>query len=297
LIAIPEAFAAATITREGDRGRDWLAELPDLAQRYLRHWDCTQDGPVTAGQVAVVIPVASSYGPAMIKISFRHPGNRDEPAALRLWQGDGAVRLYDHEPDDFAILVERAEPRILDLPLEEALRIGGELSARLAVPAPGQMTRLADQAGPWEQQLLDHDQQADHPLPDRMLEVALQTIRDAALDDTTTMLHGDLHAGNILHSERGWLIIDPKGVAGNRAHDAATMFIYRHQEASAAADLRAETERRMSIFCSAAGADPQWTRRLIRARFVSGLLWEACHPELGTNLEHDLRFRVAALLT
>jgi streptomycin 6-kinase len=37
-------------------------------------------------------------------------------------------------------------------------------------------------------------------------------------------LHGDLHHDNILSGARGWLVIDPKGVLGDPAFDAANLF-------------------------------------------------------------------------
>jgi streptomycin 6-kinase len=37
-------------------------------------------------------------------------------------------------------------------------------------------------------------------------------------------LHGDLHHENIMHGPRGWLAIDPKGVLGDPAFDAANLF-------------------------------------------------------------------------
>jgi streptomycin 6-kinase len=37
-------------------------------------------------------------------------------------------------------------------------------------------------------------------------------------------LHGDLHHDNVLHSPRGWLAIDPKGVSGDPAYEPANAF-------------------------------------------------------------------------
>jgi len=37
-------------------------------------------------------------------------------------------------------------------------------------------------------------------------------------------LHGDLHHGNVFHSPRGWLAIDPKGLFGDPAFDVANVF-------------------------------------------------------------------------
>jgi streptomycin 6-kinase len=40
------------------------------------------------------------------------------------------------------------------------------------------------------------------------------------------VLHGDMHHGNVLDSERGWLAIDPKGLIGDRGYDYANLFCY-----------------------------------------------------------------------
>lgn len=49
---------------------------------------------------------------------------------------------------------------------------------------------------------------------------------DALLNDQHDVqpLHGDLHHENVLYGERGWLVIDPKGLIGDPTYDAANMF-------------------------------------------------------------------------
>ena len=296
MIIVPEQLASGTIGREGDDGRAWIDRLPALAEHYLQRWHCSLDGPVTNGAVALIMPVRSPHGPAVIKISFAHPGNVDEPRALRLWQGNGAVRLFEEAPADFALLVERVSTRQLDLPDDEALEVGGTLLRQLAVPAPPEMPTLASQAPGWEEQLLDQDRRTGHPLPDRIVDAALETIRDLGQDRTPTMLHGDLHAGNILASDRGWLIIDPKGVAGNPAHDAMTMMLYGYQHVMQAADPRTEVDRRLKIFCDASGADLAWARRLTQARCVSGVLWDRLMSDYVADPAHDIRAVAAEFL-
>jgi streptomycin 6-kinase len=63
-------------------------------------------------------------------------------------------------------------------------------------------------------------------------------------------LHGDIHHENIIEGPRGWLAIDPKGLIGDRAFDAANLFYnpiespLRHSEtrvASVSAILSART--------------------------------------------------------
>ncbi|HEY9292409.1 MAG TPA: aminoglycoside phosphotransferase family protein [Microlunatus sp.] len=279
MITVPDKLAVATIAREGDGGRRWIGELPTLAERCLTRWSCVPSGPPTHGGVAMIIPVDSPDGPAIIKISFRHPGNVDEPAALQAWQGNGAVRLYAHEPADLALLIERVEQRTLDLPTDEGLIIGAELSARLSVPAPVGLPSVATECAGWAEQLRDQDQQLGHPLPDRVIAGALEIIDDLGRDRTSTMIHGDLHGENILHADRGWLVVDPKGRSGTAAFDAMTMCLYRHQELMAATDPVAELRRRIMIFAEVSGVDAALAIRCTQARLTSSALWDLLHAD------------------
>lgn len=288
MINVPDRLAEL-IHRDVDGAAAWIAGFPDLARGHLDRWSCEPDGEVRAGGVAVVIPVRSPYGPAVIKISPPHPGNVDEHRALRLWNGEGAVRLLDCSPDGFALLLERVEDRRLDVDVDEAIMIGGELSARLAVPAPAGMKRLADTTAEWEQQLHDDRRTAGVALPERVFGAAVETVRDLGRDRTTTMLHGDLHEGNILHSARGWLAIDPKGIAGPPAYDALTMCVYRLP----ASDHLAELRRRIMIFSEAAGVDPDLSRRCFQARAVTGLLWDLARGDIPRTRNHELRLLVS----
>lgn len=279
MITVPDSLAALLL-REGEPARAWIDGFPELADEVLRRWGCRPDGEVKAGAVAVVIPVRSPQGRAVVKISYTHPGNVDEHKALAVWRGNGAVRMLDSDPGRLALLLERLHDRSLDVGPDEGIAIGGELLSRLAIPAPPGVKRLADTTAEWEQQVRQDDRRADHPLPERIVDAAIQTIRDLGQDTTTTMLHGDLHGGNILHSDRGWLAIDPKGMAGTGAFDALTMCDYRRPSFDSGVDQVAELQRRISIFSEAAGVAVDLSRRCVHARAVTALLWDLSRGEV-----------------
>lgn len=93
---IPEDFARIILDREGDPGRVWLASLPDLVDELLRRGHCTPTAPITSGQVGIILAIHRDDGtPAVLKISFTHPGNRYEAHAFATWAGRGAVLLYE----------------------------------------------------------------------------------------------------------------------------------------------------------------------------------------------------------
>ncbi|MEU6761330.1 aminoglycoside phosphotransferase family protein [Streptomyces sp. NPDC046853] len=284
MIETPEAFAASTVQREGERGRAWLASLPELAGELLDRWDCEPSAPVTHGQVGVIIPVVRRYDdtPAVLKISYPHPGNVHEPDAFAVWAGQGAVRLHERDDARFAMLLEQAGPGSLaDEPdAEAALTAAGLLARRLAVPAPAGLPRMSARCEEWERELRDDDKELGSPLDSRLLDAAIATLRELGPDQPDTLIHGDLHAGNVLRAEREpWLAIDPKGYAGDPAYDSITLLHHRFEELLTATDPKAAVLRRLAVFSDAAGIDPERARRWTQARAVTMAYWGRLHGD------------------
>ncbi|KNB51589.1 aminoglycoside phosphotransferase family protein [Streptomyces caatingaensis] len=267
---VPAEFARLTAAREGEAGRRWLRGLPGLLSRLLGRWGLVPDGAVTHGQVGIVVPVGPGGG-AVLKVSFPHPGNVHEPDAFAAWGGRGAVRLLERDDAAFAMLLERAGPgSLVDLPgTDEAMAAAGALARRLAVPAPPRLPRLDARAGEWERLLRRGD------LPPRVRDAALAAVRDLGAAQPDLLVHGDLHARNVLRGGREeWLAIDPKGVVGDPAYDAFTMVRSRHEELLAAPDPVAELRRRLAVFAEAAGLDRRravgWAQLRCAMAAVSG---------------------------
>jgi streptomycin 6-kinase len=282
MIEIPEVLARRTAHREGAPGRAWIAALPALVDEFLQRWDCTPSGPATHGSVAVVLPVRRRGTPAVLKVSFPHPGNVDEPAALAVWGGDGAVLLQARDDARFAMLLERAGPGTLaDVPdIDEAVASAGRLARRLAVPAPAGLPRLRDRTEAWQEELLRDAERTPRPLPRRVVGAAVATVRDLGRDQPDTLLHGDLHYANVLRSEREpWLAIDPCGLVGDPAYDSVTLLRSRFEDLVAADDLKAALLRRLAVFADAAEVDRDRARRWAQARAVTAAHWGRRHDD------------------
>ncbi|WP_431892710.1 aminoglycoside phosphotransferase family protein [Nonomuraea sp. bgisy101] len=283
MIEIPEGFARDTVDREGEPGKAWIASLADLAEGLLARWGCTLAGPVMHGQVGVVLPVRRSDGtPAVVKISFPHPGNVHEPAAFAAWGGRGAVRLYERDDAVFAMLLERAGRRTLaDLDdVDAAVTAAGRLARRLAVPAPPGLPRLSERAGEWEEELRKDAELLGRPLPAHVLDAAIATVRDLGRDQPDTLVHGDLHYANVLQADREpWLAIDAKGYVGDPAYDAITLLRGRFEDLLAADDLRVAVLRRLDLFADAAEVDRERARRWTQARAVTAAHWGRLHGD------------------
>ncbi len=137
MITVPEQFATDTITREGQAGCQWIASLPERVEALCRQWELTIDGSVMHGYLGIVIPVLRGSEPCVLKVSWIDEATADAIAALRAWNGHGAVRLLAEEPAFGALLLERLDYQrsLSSLPISESMTVAGRLLRRLAIPA------------------------------------------------------------------------------------------------------------------------------------------------------------------
>ncbi|MCX4859259.1 aminoglycoside phosphotransferase family protein [Streptomyces canus] len=222
MIDIPEELAAAQERYNGDQGREFIAGLPTLIEDFLERWDLRPDGSPMHGVAALVLPVVrrADRTPAALKLQLLDDESIGEPVALRLWDGDGAVRLLDHDPVTHTMLLERLDSdRMLStLPgtRDAVLVIAGLLAHLTATPAPAGIRHLGDIA----QTMLDKTPDALKRIPDpevrRTVADCAAAVREVVDEPGDRLLHWDLHDENVLASERApWLAIDPKPLAGD----------------------------------------------------------------------------------
>ncbi|MCG7524520.1 aminoglycoside phosphotransferase family protein [Streptomyces sp. OfavH-34-F] len=307
MIVIPEEFARTTIAREGEAGAAWLRELPGLAAQLIDGWSCVPDGEIMFGGVGIIVPVRrDGTPPAVLKVSFPHPGNDHEPDAFVAWGGRGAVTLYERDDARYAMLLERATPVTLGEAAEgdEVVTVAARLGRRLAVPAPAGLPRLSEQADAWEEELRKDAAELTHALPRPVLDAALATVRELGRSQPETLVHGDLHGRNILRAEREpWLAVDPKGYVGDPAYDAGTLLKSRAFTLAEADDLHAAVHRVIAVYADAAELDRERVRRWAQLHAVQAAFWARRHgfrvARGGPELEWITAFadRLAELLT
>lgn len=281
MIRVPEGFARSTVEREGGPGARWIAELPLIVDGLLEQWGCVPEGAVLHGGVGVIVPVRRPAGTAaVLKVSFPHPGNVHEPDAFAAWRGRGAVLLYERDDARFALLLERVRTSTLaeSADGDEVAEVAGRINRRLAVAAPPVLPRLRDQARSWEEELRQDAAELTHSLPSRVVGAAIATARELGRVQPDTMVHGDLHARNILRADREpWLAVDPKGYAGDPAYDGGTLLKSRALELLVAEDLGKAAHRILDVFAEAAEVDRERVRRWAQFHAVRVSSWGRRH--------------------
>ena len=133
------------------------------------------------------------------------------------------------------MLVERLKPgtQLWTVPDEEATEIAAGVLEQLWVPAGEPFRTLEDLAAQWARELPRKGFEAELIDPViAFLEEAGPTQRESVL------MHQDLHGGNVLLSERGWLAIDPKPLVGEREFDVASLIRDRRPVTEAAMERR-----------------------------------------------------------
>jgi streptomycin 6-kinase len=161
----------------------------------------------------------------VLKVQRPHRESEHEAAALELWDGEGAIRLLDHDPEEHALLLEQCVPGtpLAAAGAEVALGVFIDLLPRLWKPAGPPFRQLADEAAWWAEYLPREWEQAGRQFERPLLDAALEALRELPpTQGEQVLLHQDLHGGNVLAAQREpWLAIDPKPLAGEREFGVA----------------------------------------------------------------------------
>lgn len=272
MISIPDSFADATVAREGEAGRRWIAALPHVFATYCRRWDLRPDGAVMHGYLGLVVPVRRGDERCVLKLSWRDAATAQEATALAAWDGHGAVRLLAADPAQGALLLERldAQRSLQELPVAEAIVQAGRLLRRLAIPAPTGVRTQADLAAEMYTSLATRWERLGRPFGHKLLAAVEETLQAAPTGDVPRLVNYDLHYDNVLAGKREpWLAIDPKVVAGDPAFGLAQLLWTRLDEV----DGKAETVRLFDRLTAAAEIDPVCARAWTLARIVDYWLW------------------------
>jgi streptomycin 6-kinase len=195
---------------------------------------------------------------------------------LRGFAGDGVVEVYEAELG--AVLLQRLEPGDDLVTLvrrgddDNATRILADVIARLAGHEPPLATvTVAD----WSHGFDRYEQSADEQIPSGLVREAHEMYRELANSQRTTMLlHGDLQHYNVLFdTKRGWVAIDPKGVAGELEYEVGAL-LRNPIELPQLFSNRATIERRLKILTSLLPLNHKRALRWSFAQAVLSAIWD-----------------------
>jgi streptomycin 6-kinase len=272
---LPQDFIATIQNTFGDEGRAFLHALPGLVTEASRRWDLSEVQAVSNLSYNFVAWAKRGDEEVVLKIGVPNRELTSEMAALRLFNGQGAVRLLEADEARGMCVLERLRPGEMLSTLkddDQSTHIAAEVMLRLWKPAPmdDAFIRLSD----WFKGL-DRLRPAfsggTGPFPKKLIEEVEETLPRLFADSTSPMLiHGDLHHFNILSSAPGWLAIDPKGVIGPPEYEVGPLLINPMPGFLNGSRPEVRMERRIAILSERLG----FSRQSIRD-------WGLCHAVLS----------------
>ena len=195
--------------------------MPSVVERCATRWSLSLAKPYGESSASLVMPATAPQGDEVVlKIQSPHREGDHEATALRLWNSSGAVRLLDYDAADHALLLERCTPgtHLSELDSKDALGVLIELLPRLWLPANAPLTPLTSEVAWWVEALPRQWYEAGCPFERELVDVAIEMLEElSASQGEQVLIHQDLHADNVLRSEREpWLVIDPKPLTAER---------------------------------------------------------------------------------
>lgn len=257
-------------------GGDWLQRLPGLISEAAARWDLETGEAVPCLSYNYVTLARRRDGTeCILKIGVPNNELSSEIATLKLYNGDGACKLYEADAEAGMLLLERLYPGKMLLESgsdDEQTSIAARVMKKLWKPHPGGQPLLT--LSGWFEEL-KHLRPRFHggtgPFPRRLVETVEGLLPDLFREvKEMVVLHGDCHHFNILSSERGWLVIDPKGVVGPAGYEPAPLLINPVDGFLSYSNPLEITRRRIQILSEELGMDP------IRLH-----AWAVCHSLLS----------------
>ena len=253
-------------------GDDWLARLPEAAERAVARRELTVERvQVPGGRSSLGVLVRRVDGtPAVLKLAPSRARPESERAALARWAGLGAVQLLTADPENAedaaegVLLLERLHPdvSVRSLPEAKALLEAAGTLRRLWVEPPGghAFETVAERTGRQAEAMrAGAEAEPDAaPLVDAALAVREELL---AAPSEHRLLHGTFRQSKVLAGERmPWLAVGPDPVVGECAFDLARLVRDRVEDLIAVPSGAATTRRRIKRLAESLDVDMERLR-------------------------------------
>jgi streptomycin 6-kinase len=268
---VPPAFV-----RHNAADAAWLNGLPLRLEALAERWSVRLQPHFAGIEINYVAPATRADGTrCVVKLSRHVRETRQEIAALRVWDGCGAARLLEADPDNGALLIERLEPGTMLADLVETdddaatIVAAGVLRQLWHRAAVGQDLRpLRTWCAAYDRNREALERSANGFPAELFVRADAMRANLLASADTPFVLHGDLHHFNILRAQRAdWLAIDPKGLTGDRCFDVCQFFQNPRPMPPSL------NRRRLDIFCSELDLDRERTKDWCFVHAVLNACW------------------------
>ena len=258
LLSLSPQFVSNIQNTFREEGHAFLESLPDLIAEASARWGLTnvvpsselsynfvafaRRGEVHSPNNTINNPNIGRGNPVptndvVLKMGVPNREIKSEMAALKLFNGEGACKLLDYDEERCWLLLERLRPGVMLVEMEdddERTHIAAEVMKKIwqpvgaqhAVPLQDNFIQLADWFYGAFERMRKTFNGGTGPFNEKLVERVESSVKDFFGENhSPVLMHGDFHHYNILSSERGWLVIDPKGVIGPACYEVGPFML------------------------------------------------------------------------
>lgn len=311
---LPSEFISNIQNTYREEGYTFLRALPDSIAAATARWKLTdvQPAPILSYNFVAFAKFPSSEGKEVVlKMGVPNPELLSEMEALRLFNGEGACKLIDADEEKYWMLLERLKPGEMLDTLEdddEATHVAAEVMKKIWRPVESSSSlleirehTLTDKRAPQPHKFIQLSDWFDGlqrlrqmfnggtgPLNEQLVEHVEKSVKDFfAENHYPVLMHGDFHHYNILSSERGWLVIDPKGVIGPAGYEVGPLLMNPWGELINKAESQQITKQRIDILHEHLGFERERIREWGLAHAVLSAWWGI---DDNTGWEYSMSF-------
>jgi streptomycin 6-kinase len=209
-----------------------------IARRMAEEWQLELGDELPGASASLVLAAQISEGvAAVLKVPIPGDDEVESWRGVNAFASYGGVSILRVDEETGSILMPRLVPGTKlgesDLSDLESVDVCAELILRLR-QAPVSATLPLEN---WFRQL-DDAQDSSHVTEAKRIARHLNETTDRVVN-----LHGDLHQFNIIQSDKAWVVIDPKFLVGDPAHEVVGFMRNCMQQARDANGMRARLER------------------------------------------------------
>lgn len=260
--------------------------------KYTKLWKLSPSGDSFFTYCSLLQPVIYKGTPAMIKIPMEAE-ERKGSLLMVWWDGNGAAKVLEHNENalllemilgDHISLVDMVKQNRDNEATSIICSVVKKLHAIKKEPFLGIKTLEI-----WFKDLWP----AAAKYGGIIQQCAIIAREVLANQKDIVVLHGDLHHQNVLYSDaKGWVVIDPKGLLGERAFDYANIFCNPDKETAIAPGRFME---RLEIVSKEADLDTVYLLKWIIAWCGLSAAWILNEPHEGETPDIDLGVAEIAL--
>jgi streptomycin 6-kinase len=282
---LPQQFIKNIYHSFGERGKQWLDELPVLIEAASAQWGLSEITPVSNLSYNFVAFAKRENENCILKIGVPNPELKSEIAALKFFNGRGAVRLIESDDTRSMFLLER-------LFTGKVLSETGDDARATEIAA--YVMRNLHQLAPQKHEFIYLKDWFDNieirqkykgglgPFPKKYAEIAETYIRELFAEPTPqVVLHGDCHHFNVLQAGEDWKIIDPKGLIGEAGYEVAPFLINPYDKFLQYENPVQTTAHRIAIFSEHLGIERQRLKMWGVAHCLLSAWWDLTEDDTG----------------